>query len=237
MKEKAITVCVDGRMPRAIRDRLTALGAKVVSLPTFSALPVPVSGHPDLLGAVLPDGSLLLPRTYYETAPALFDSLAVPLCLTDEKPTGVYPGDVLFDALPIGGTLYGKRGAVSKTLLSCYRNFVPVRQGYAKCSVLPVSDRAAITADRGLADALKKSGVEVLLIRPGNILLPGYDRGFIGGAAGGIGSGRIVFFGDPLTHPDGEAILDFIAGHKKSAVSSAEGLLTDYGGLWVWEND
>jgi hypothetical protein len=94
-----------------------------------------------------------------------------------------------------------------------------------------LSDRVAVTADRGLADALRRSGVAVLDIRPGHIALPGYDYGFIGGAGGRLPDGTYVFFGDLTSHPDGEAIRRFAEEQKISAVSLSDEPICDRGGI------
>ena len=61
---------------------------------------------------------------------------------------------------------------------------VNVSQGYAKCSTCVVGEDAIITYDRGIAKAADAAGMDVLVIEPGHVDLPGYDTGFIGGASG-----------------------------------------------------
>lgn len=226
-----MTVLIDPRVSEACERTLVSLGVSVKRLPLSSDLDRPVSGHPDLLTAKLPRGELLLTRRYYEANRAFFDGLGHPLCPTAEALEPQYPRDVLFDALAVGDTLYGKEGTVSRVLRREYRHFVPVKQGYARCSVAMLSDRAAVTADRGLADALRRSGVAVLDIRPGHIALPGYDYGFIGGAGGRLPDGTYVFFGDLTSHPDGEAIRRFAEEQKISAVSLSDEPICDHGGI------
>ena len=51
--------------------------------------------------------------------------------------------------------------------------------------------------------------LDVLLIRPGYIILKGFDYGFIGGTCGRIGD-EIIFNGDISAHPDYDAIQAFI---------------------------
>ena len=226
-----MTVLIDPRVSEACVRTLVSLGVSVKRLPLSSDLDRPVSGHPDLLTAKLPRGELLLTRRYYEANRAFFDGLGHPLCPTEEALEPQYPRDVLFDALAVGDTLYGKEGTVSRVLRREYRHFVPVKQGYARCSVAMLSDRAAVTADRGLADALRRSGVAVLDIRPGHIALPGYDYVFIGGAGGRLPDGTYVFFGDLTSHPDGEAICRFAEEQKISAVSLSDEPICDHGGI------
>ncbi len=227
------TVLVDGRMPENMSAALASLGVSVKRMPLCGSLDQPVAGHPDLLAALLPDGALLLSRSYYDTAAHFFDSLGCRIRLTEERLSSRYPYDVLFDALAVGDTLYGKPEAVSRILRSAYRRMVPVRQGYARCSVALFSPNAAVTSDPGLADRLRKDGLDVLEIMPGHIELPGYSCGFIGGAGGLIQENLYVFFGNPDRHPDGERIRVFAERQKISAVSLTDEPLCDCGGLLV----
>lgn len=225
------TVLIDNRVSGRCIEALSALGYAVIRLPSFWGLPAPVSGHPDLLCARLDDGSLLITEEYYLAERSFFDGLGIAITRTEEKLRPVYPRDVLFDALTAGGRVYGKEGCVSRLLLRGCREFVPVRQGYARCSAAMLSEECAVTADHGLASALSARGIEVLTVRPGHILLDGYDTGFIGGAGGRLGKGLYVFFGDLSGHPDGEAIRAFAAEHKINAVSLSDEPLRDYGGI------
>lgn len=105
-----------------------------------------------------------------------------------------YPGDILFDALAVNGRVYGKKGFVSRYILRENEVLVPVRQGYARCSVAMLSERCAVTSDRGLASVLSEDGISVLLIRSGYIRLDGYNTGFIGGAGGRLRGRSLLFF-------------------------------------------
>lgn len=223
-------VIADSRVSDHCSARISGLGHVVIRLPCFWALDAPICAHPDLLVFPL-DGKILTFRSYYLENRALFDSLPVRTVLTECDPVGGYPHDVALDALAMGDTLYGKRGAVDEGLRACFGRFVPVRQGYTRCSVLKVTERAAITADRGIADALERDGIAVLRIRPGYISLPGYNCGFIGGAAGDLGNGRIGFFGDFWRHPDAEAIEAFLRRFDREPILLEDGELTDRGGL------
>ena len=127
--------------------------------------------HPDSLLFPLPDGSLLVFADYYRENRELFESTGLCFVTTDEPVGAEYPRDVPLNALPLGGVLYGRLDSVSDVIKSAYGRHVNVKQGYARCSVLALGERAAVTADRGLAYALLSEGVDVLLLPPGGILL------------------------------------------------------------------
>lgn len=160
-----------------------------------------------------------------------------------DRISGSYPENVRLNCLYFRGTLYGKLSAADASVLDfCRKNniqTVNVKQGYTRCSVLLIGNRAAVTADRGIADALQKDGAEVLLIAPGHVTLPGFDCGFIGGA--GFCDGDTVYcFGDITRHPDFEKIKALCAKHNsKIEILCADKPLTDLGGavlLRSWFN-
>ncbi|MBR2622067.1 MAG: hypothetical protein IKC97_06795 [Clostridia bacterium] len=199
-----LSLFLDERAPRQLQDAIRTLGIEPILLPPFPRLPAAVSAHPDLLLHDL-GGKLLIYREYYEANRTLFDG--IPAVLTDHTVDKSYPADVGMDALCLGNTLYCLPKATCPEILQG-RELLPVRQGYAACACLKVTENAIVTADSGIADAAKARGVSVLRIRPGFIELPGYDYGFIGGTAFLFGD-TLCFAGDLSTHPDGGAIADF----------------------------
>ena len=65
--------------------------------------------------------------------------------------------------------------------------------------------------------------------------LPGYGYGFIGGACGFCAErGEVWFAGDPLTHPDGAAVVDFVTSRGFRAFPLGSGRLFDCGGMFFF---
>ena len=56
------------------------------------------------------------------------------------------------------------------------------RQGYSRCSVVPMGDKI-LTSDYGIYKTLKDK-IEVVLLSEENIPLDGFDNGFLGGTCG-----------------------------------------------------
>lgn len=145
-----------------------------------------------------------------------------------------YPGNVLLNCLLLNNKLYGKLRAVDKAVLKLCESLeietINVNQGYTRCSTLVINDRAAITSDISIKNALESNGVEVFLISPGNIFLDGFDYGFIGGAGVSF-DGKTVFFGNVKKHPDYEKIRVFCKKYNSKLEILCEHIpLTDIGG-------
>ncbi len=235
---------VDGRMSEGAVAALGERGFRVVRLPPCKRLPEATSSHPDMLFMRLGD-SLFCERGYFEEHPALFDELTSLLpkirvrCVGQTLGTE-YPCDCILNALLMGSRLFIKRDSDASELLAEAERFgirtVSVKQGYPACTVLALGDSHAITADQGMARSLRREGVEVLLIENGEIELPPYEYGFIGGAAG-VFDGSVYFIGDPMTHRQGAEICAFIEAAGYSTVSLKSGTLSDLGRIVFIDSD
>lgn len=153
----------------------------------------PVKNHPDLLYCRLDEEVVFKGR---------------PELLSEE-----YPSDIIYNAFSTGKYFIHDLKHTDKVLLGCAEAMglipVNVKQGYACCSIVPVDEDSVITYDRGIAKAAEAAGMNVLVVEPGHVELPGYDTGFIGGTSGKVGD-EIIFNGDLSVHPDFEAIREFI---------------------------
>lgn len=124
-----------------------------------------------------------------------------------------YPDDIIYNGFSTGKYFIHDLKQTDPELLRTAKDLglrlVNVRQGYACCSIVPVDEDSIITYDRGIAKAAETAGLNVLLVVPGFVELPGYDTGLIGGTSGRVGD-EIIFNGDLSAHPDHEAIREFI---------------------------
>jgi len=214
-------------------EHLRALGFSFIFLPPWERLQAGVSSHPDMLLFIY-GKKFVTSCEYFEIAKEPLSSLislGYEPILTDEIPSADYPHDILFNALPLGDNIIGLERGISKKLSQLGAKIVNVRQGYAKCSALKVSETAIITADRGIASAAKSCGADVLLISEGHINIDGYDHGFIGGA-GGSDEHAVYFCGDLSSHPDGKSIEKFCKKHEKECISLGNEPLFDVGTLF-----
>ena len=197
-------------------------------LPPCAALAEPVSKHADMLVGLL-DKRIVLRRRYYEKNKELFSGLDV--CLTDEEQGGEYPRDVLLNFIDTENAVIGYGKAITKLI---NKPVVNVKQGYARCSTL-ICRNFAVSADKGILKALASLGYDTLEISAGNIELPGYENGFIGGASFSDG-GDVYFFGSLSYHPDGKRIKEFVSSHGAMIHELDGGPLVDLGGAAVIRN-
>ena len=211
------------------------LDCEMLCVPPCKSLAVPVQFHPDMLFAALGDRCILTDRGYAEDNAEFFSHLEglVDIKFSESSLAPEYPRDILFDAAINGDMLFGRLEYTAPELLEKYTVKIDVKQGYARCSTVMLSD-AAISADRGLCDKISDCGLDVLRISEGNITLSGYGYGFIGGASAVLEQIKtVVFFGDVSAHPDGEKITAFCEEHGYRVLYPKNEPLCDHGSVQV----
>lgn len=155
-----------------------------------------------------------------------------------DAPDGKYPGTAGYNAVRVGDKVFLNEAHADTCVLDAVRRkgirAINVKQGYARCSVLPISDKAIITTDSSIASSAEKVGVKSLIIEASGILLPGERYGFIGGASGVCPGGRIVILGDPGYHPEEKEIKNFLSRYALSDVITLPGIeVYDAGSLMI----
>lgn len=149
-----------------------------------------------------------------------------------------YPADIGFDVILNEGVLFGLVGYIAPELIEVASRVINVKQGYTLCSTLIFKSRTedyhcAVTADSDLASRMEEEKIRVLKISPGEIVLDGYNCGFIGGASGVLPCGDIVFFGDISSHTDGVGIIRFCEENGYGILFERNIPLSDFGGIKV----
>ena len=227
---------IDERLPKACKNSLGRLGFSLLPLPPFPRLSPPVASHPDMLLLRVKD-ALFCHREYYAIAQKEIEQIlrasGLSLCLTDDTVGEVYPTDIALNFVFTGNLLLGKTeilsNKVKKYAKACHISLLSVNQGYAKCSSV-VLDGALITADTGIASAAVSIGLDTLLVSKGDISLPPYPYGFLGGASG-VCCKTVFFCGDIRAHRDGAQIEDFCRRHGYDVISLSEESLFDGGSI------
>lgn len=237
---------VDSRISHEAERKLMLSGYRVLTLPPFSKLSEAVASHPDMLIKRI-GNEYISYADYCEEASYVFSDLSlmsrgadVRFSFTADEVAPTYPSDVGLNALEIGGKLFCRTDSASELMLKSAKTngleIVNVKQGYPACTVLKLNEEAAITSDKGMARALEEHGIRVTLIEPGDISLPPHEYGFIGGAGEGDG-GKLFFFGDPLTHRDGDKIIEAAEKEGLRVIALSGGMLSDLGGILFAEGD
>ncbi|MGG7176241.1 DUF6873 family GME fold protein [Clostridium paraputrificum] len=145
-----------------------------------------------------------------------------------------YPNDIILNGLVLDNHFIHNINYTDENFLETQKDktIIHVNQGYTKCSVLPIRNNALITNDSGIYDSLYNSTFDVLLLPPGDILLPSLNYGFIGGTGGMISNNKLGLFGELQHYIHGEAIYDFLYKYDVEPISLKKGKLIDRGSLF-----
>ena len=230
---KVTLAAVSGRYPEVV-TALEKLGVSCLITEPDERLQKPVSDHADMQMFHLGEN-----RTFVlQGAKALKQRLEAEGFLvaeTNNPPTAAYPGDVLCNALRLGDRFFANFGAVDPSIYTIMQQTgirtIHVNQGYTKCSTAVIDENTVITMDAGIGAAAKFMGAEIMIIAERNIVLDGYDYGFIGGCCGFIDKNVLAFTGrlDSLSFE--KPIRDYLEAHGVQIVELTDGPMIDIGGI------
>ena len=212
-----------------------AIDISPLPLKPYDCLDAPVSSHADMLVFVL-ENRIFCYADYYLVNKDIFDiaeNEGYKIVPVSKKCQKNYPYDISLNALVMGKVIFANLKYIAKEIINYAQeegfSFVNVKQGYSACSTLVLDDNNAITADKGMYNAISLAGKNATLISKEGIILNGYDHGFIGGASFVIGD-TVFFFGDIKTHPDYQMIHSKINELDMKEFCILRGDVFDFGG-------
>ena len=192
----------------------------------------PVAYHADMNCAAV-CGKVFIAQGQQELANIISDMRYDVQISTDISPD--YPFDVKLNFALCGRSAICNPKTLDKQIMQTLANggykIYAVNQGYAGCAALFVNENAVITTDDGIYKQLFDK-LDILKISPHGISLPGYNYGFIGGAAKLIAPDTMLFFGDVTQHADYIIIERFLSKYGVKIKHTADALC-DIGGMII----
>ncbi|NEZ47722.1 hypothetical protein FDF74_11080 [Clostridium niameyense] len=228
---------IDSRTSLEEKNNLEKLNIKIICCPLSSNLYNAVCGHPDMLIHLIDDTTILVHKDIDKNFINLLTCLGFNVILSNNSLKNEYPKDIILNAVNLPNLFMHKLAYTDPQLLNLVKNkkLLNISQGYSKCSTAIVSNSAIMTSDVKIANILNNNNVDVLLLPPGDILLPGLDYGFIGGCCGLIDSNTIAFFGDLHKYKYEREVLNFLKKHNVKPVFLSNNKLIDRGSLLITE--
>lgn len=225
---KVVHAVVTAQYPQIVLE-LEKSGVVPVTVTSCENVLFPLRNHADMLFTYLGNGVFAAEESQNELINQLKSLNADCVCDSIRlKP--VYPSDILLNCCIIGESIICKSD-VTPDFLKNGRRVIDVKQGYAKCSCVPVDENSLITDDPSIHIAAVASGIDALLVRKGSIMLEGFDTGFIGGCCGKLTKDVLAFCGDVKKHADYELINSFLRERSVYPFSLSGGDLTDIGSI------
>lgn len=226
-------VFVSSKISEEEENNLIKLNINLIKVPVCSSLSAPVSDHTDMLLNIIDKNNIIVHKNMDKFFTLFLSKLGYNIHYSDKILKKEYPEDVILNGLNLQDIFIHRLKSTDPKLLSLIKGkkLINTRQGYSKCSTAVLSDNAFITCDDNMEKALLSEGKRVLKIPYGDIILDGYDYGFIGGCCGLIKDGVLAFYGDLSFYKYGNEILNFLKENKIEAVYLRKGQLIDRGSI------
>ncbi|MDD7794004.1 DUF6873 family GME fold protein [Clostridium sp. 'White wine YQ'] len=228
---------VDYRTSDEEMTNLSKYVDNIISVPKFSKLYSAIDGHPDIQLSLTnsEDFSLIVNKDIDLAFLDQLNNLDIKFKLSNGFIGSAYPENISLNAIVLKDYLIHNLKYTDFSLLDFSKDKVKIniKQGYAKCSTVILREKALITSDKGIYKTLIKYGFDILLLNPGDILLPGLNYGFIGGATGLLSSNKLGIFGDLSYYNQGNEVLKFLKKYDIEPISLRKGPLVDRGSLFT----
>ncbi len=188
-----------------------------------------LSCHADLSACPMPNKKILISKSQLNLKDKL-NSLGFCVIMHDDV-MSPYPKDCKLNFISTHQYSIFNSNILNSSIFHNSIKNITTKQGYIKCSVAPVASNAILTDDSSIAKAAEKQGIDVCFVTKGDILLPGYNYGFIGGCCGKLSESQLAFCGNVESHRDYKKIIDFLKRYNVTAINLSNSQLTDVGSL------
>lgn len=228
-------VITDCRIDSEEESTLLKLGYKVLKIPHSNLLYDAVCGHPDMLMHIIDEKNIVVHKDMCKNFIEELKNLNFSIHYSKASLESKYPYDILLNCVNLKNKLVHNikyTDLTIKTLLKD-KKMINVKQGYTKCSTAIVNDEATITSDTTISNTLKNEGIDVLLIPPKDIILPGLDYGFIGGCCGLLSKNKMAFYGDLNEYAYGKEVINFLKKYDVEPIYLRKGKLIDRGSIFT----
>ncbi|EJP6473272.1 hypothetical protein NHI66_002614 [Clostridium botulinum] len=225
---------VDNRISDEEKNNLEKRNIKVILCPSSHLLYPAVCGHPDMLLHIIDNKTIIAHKNIDKEFVESLKNLGINVILSSKSLENTYPEDIILNALNIRDIFMHKLNYTDPNLLSFikHKKLLNINQGYSKCSTAIVSQNAVMTSDIKIEKLLKKNDIDVLLLPPGDIILPGLDYGFIGGTCGLLDNNILAFYGDLNMYRHGNKVANFLKKHNVKPMFLSKGKLIDRGSIF-----
>ena len=226
---------IDYRTTKEELNNLYKLGLEPIIIPKTPLVYEDINGHVDIQLNILSkkDKLVIVSKDINKSFLSSLKDKKINYVLSYNSLGPKYPDDIILNGLILENFFIHNLNFTDKTLLESQKNKknIHVKQGYTKCSVLPIREDSIITSDKNIAKELLNYNFNVLLIPSGDILLPTLNYGFIGGTGGMISENKIAFFGELSNYAYGQEVYSFLYKLDIEPIYLRKGKLIDRGSL------
>ena len=223
-------IIIDKRIPQEAKDKLSSIG-EIFELETKGIVYPAISGHPDIFIFKFENKLIIAPECPVDLIEKLLE-LKISFKIGDKKLGIKHPHTTPYNVSYNDGVFIGDKALCDKNILKLSQGhkWIQTKQAYARCNNIILTNNAVISNDKSISTKIDKS----LIVNPKEILLEGFEYGFIGGCMG-IYNNSVFILGSLKYHSQGEAIRSFCESNSYSIIELYDGNLFDGGGIFFIE--
>jgi hypothetical protein len=225
---------VDKNIPPDAKNNLMQYG-EVFEFSSNNLTYPQISNHPDIFFCMVDETLIYSPNTPNEFVQLLI-SKGVRISSGSQPVGSNYPYSAPYNAVITENYIIHNKKITDTNLkqATIERKFINVKQGYCRCSLLPLKNDCFITSDEGIYKKLVAEGLDILLVNPAGIILPGEDYGLFGGTSG-ISDNRIFISGNLEYFPEGKKVRRYLENLNYEIIELYKGPLYDGGSVLIIE--
>jgi len=229
---------IDGRMDLNMEKKLIQDGFIVIRTIEHPNLQDPVKYHPDMQMSRIDCRTLvicpILYDYYYRVIKSVNNNINLVKGSTYLEEN--YPMNIAYNAVILNESIIHLSGYTDVMILDEIKkrkmNYLSVRQGYTKCSVMIMPDGHCVTGDDGIYKKMAKENLHIDKTEIKDIELKGYDYGFIGGCSS-IGDEKLYITGRLKEHKYGIELENKLKSKNINVVELSDSPLKDYGTIII----
>jgi len=226
----------DSRLPEAAIINLHKYGEYLPFI-TENITQNAIAGHPDIFFCPVDEKMIVAPNI-----PAVYidfllekkvDYVTGKTIVGNQKQNTTPYNAVITDKYVIHNSRF-----TDVSILEATKNkiFIDVKQGFTRCSLMPLKDDNFLVSDKGIEKKLQEYELNCHFFSPEEIILPGLTYGLIGGCMGAY-QNKVFIIGRLKYHSDGDKTKLLLRNLNYEIVELYDGKLFDGGSLFFIQSD
>ncbi|MBQ3038112.1 MAG: hypothetical protein IJD30_02920 [Clostridia bacterium] len=233
LPEKSVNkVIADYKISKAALKKLNQKGIEVILTKRINRLYEAVSSHADMQIHHLEKDIFVCEPTVYDYYRNMLQD--VRLISGKVAVKAEYPFDIAYNICRVGDFVFHNFKYTDSKIYEYYEKIgvklINVKQGYSKCSICPITEKAVITSDIKIYKSCENI-MDVLYFNPHDIVLNGLNNGLVGGICGKISKNILAVNGDITLCTDGYKFIDFCQKHHVDVCNLTDSKPVDIGSI------
>ncbi|MCD4745036.1 MAG: hypothetical protein K8R58_01920 [Bacteroidales bacterium] len=223
-------IIIDKKIPEQAKENLSKYG-DVLELSTKNITYDAISGHPDIFFCKI-NNRLIVAPNLPDNYLSILKKNHIKFIKGEKPVKSKYPETAYYNAVVTNKFIIHHFDITDPVILdnTGHLKKLYVSQGYSRCNLLALKNQHFITSDKGIFKILSEFGFQLIYVSPKNIVLPGFNNGFFGGACG-VFKDKVFIIGNLKFFPAGEDVRNFLHKLDYKIIELYDGPLFDGGSI------